>query len=107
MRSFKTVYTIIHAVHPKSVHIRFQTIAIRPKRFKYKAYMVKYVQTQSSTDIRYTVSMSLSIIRISNSLILSPVASAIVFYNYTIGVSSLKVRKIIKLSHQIYNASIF
>jgi len=33
---------------------------------------------------------------ISNSIILSPVASAIVFYNYNISVSSLKVQKFIK-----------
>lgn len=33
------------------VHTQFHTIAIRPIRFKYESYMVKYGQTRSSTGI--------------------------------------------------------
>ena len=76
IRSYETLYSTVHKVHSTSVHIRFQTIAIRLMRFKYESYMVKYGQTQSSTGIHgLNVYQSFLIL---NSIIMSPVASAIV-----------------------------
>ena len=86
MKECVIVYTTIHEVHFTSVYIRFKTIAIQPIQFKYEVYMVKNGQTRV-----YTVSMSIRLFMVSNSLILLPVASAIVLYNYNIGFSSLKI----------------
>ena len=64
---------------------------------KYESYMVKFDQT------RPQCTSVLSIFPIP----LSPVALAIVFYNYNIGVCSLNVRNFIKPSHHIESIIIY
>jgi len=47
---YDTVYTTVHEVHSTRVHIRFQTIAIRPVPLKYESYMVKYGHTRHNSN---------------------------------------------------------
>jgi len=51
VRSYETVYTTVNDVHSMSMHIRFQTIAVRPIRFKYGSFMVRNGYTLSRTGI--------------------------------------------------------
>jgi len=58
------------------------------------------IEGEISNNKILDIVVSFSLFMISNSLNLSPVGSAIMFYNYNIVVSSLKVRKIVMPSHQ-------
>jgi len=49
-------------------------------QYEYESYMVKYGQARPSTE--NTVSISISLFLISNSIVVSPVVSAIAIYNY-------------------------
>jgi len=79
VRPYETVFTTVHEVYSTSVHIRFHTIAILSKTNTVQV-RIKHDQVWSDR-VYHRNTWSFSLIMISNSLILSYVASNNVFIN--------------------------